>query len=52
MFIRDKPTFSSERMSHKYYDSKDSAENEKSVFVGLEGLDQIEMIGGKPPLVK
>jgi hypothetical protein len=35
--MKDKPIFSSERMLHKDYYRKSSAE--KSVVVGLKGLD-------------
>jgi hypothetical protein len=40
IFIRDKPIFSSERMLHKDYDRKDSAEKKKkSLVMRLKGLD-------------
>jgi hypothetical protein len=38
IFIRDKPIFSPERMLHKNYYRKSSAE-EKSLVVGLKRLD-------------
>jgi hypothetical protein len=38
IFIRDKPIFSSERMLHKDYYRRSSAEK-RSLIVGLKGLD-------------
>jgi hypothetical protein len=38
IFIRDKPTFSSERMLHEDYHRKDSAER-KSLVMILKGLE-------------
>jgi hypothetical protein len=38
IFIRDKPTFSSERMLHKDYYHKGSVEK-KSLVVSIKGLD-------------
>jgi hypothetical protein len=37
IFIRDKPIFSSERMLHKDYYSKDSVGKKKFLVVGLKG---------------
>jgi hypothetical protein len=51
LFIRDKPTFSSERILHKNYQIRGSVKN-------IYGRDtqgawrQGELIGGKPPVVK
>jgi hypothetical protein len=43
----DKTIFSSDRILHKDYDSKDSVgKKKKCVIVSLKGL------GGKPPVVK
>jgi hypothetical protein len=50
--LRDKPTFSSERMLHKDYDRKGSVEKNSQV-VSLKGLGvKTNLIGGKPPVVK
>jgi hypothetical protein len=38
IFIRDKPTFSSERILHKDCHRKGSVEN-KSLLIGLKGLE-------------
>jgi hypothetical protein len=51
IFVRDNPSFSSERMLHKDYDRKDSVEK----ISGREpqgARRQDELIGGKPPVVK
>jgi hypothetical protein len=39
IFVRDKPIFSSERMLHKDYYLRSSAEKKKNLVVGLKGLD-------------
>jgi hypothetical protein len=51
IFIRDKPIFSSERMSYKDYYRKSSVE--KISDRGSQGAwRQDELIAGKPPVVK
>jgi hypothetical protein len=51
-FIRDKHNLSSERMLHKDYDRKGSAEKNPLVL-SLKGLGvKTELICGKPPVTK
>jgi hypothetical protein len=50
-FVRDKPSFLSERMLHKDCYRKSSV-GKISQVVGLEGWRQDELIGGKPPVIK
>jgi hypothetical protein len=38
-FIRDKLNFSSEKMLHNDYESKDSVPKKVNLFVSLRGLD-------------
>jgi hypothetical protein len=53
IFIRDKPTFSSERMLHKDYDRKGSvAKKKNSGRESQRAWRQDELIGGGPPVVK
>jgi hypothetical protein len=52
VFIRDEPTFSSERMLHKDYYRKGSVEKENSGHDPQGVWCQDELIGGKPPVAK
>jgi hypothetical protein len=50
--VNDKPVLSSERMLHKDYDSKGSAEKRNDGRESEGTWPHDELIGGKPPVVK